>query len=36
MCNLTVSGIGQRHRAILCVQAVPRCRSILHLHWHDL
>ena len=25
-----------RGRAILLLQAVPRCRSLLHLHWHDL
>nr|DAT48455.1 MAG TPA: hypothetical protein [Caudoviricetes sp.] len=36
MCNCTISRNRRRGRAILLLQAVPRCRSLLHLHRHDL
>nr|DAS23646.1 MAG TPA: hypothetical protein [Caudoviricetes sp.] len=36
MCNCTISGNRRRERAILLFQALPRCRSLLHLHRHDL
>nr|DAR07590.1 MAG TPA: hypothetical protein [Caudoviricetes sp.]DAU44177.1 MAG TPA: hypothetical protein [Caudoviricetes sp.] len=36
MCNRTISGNRRRGGAILLFQAVPRCRSLLHLHRHDL
>nr|DAG16624.1 MAG TPA: hypothetical protein [Caudoviricetes sp.]DAO93823.1 MAG TPA: hypothetical protein [Caudoviricetes sp.] len=36
MCNRTISRNRRRGRTILLLQAVPRCRSLLHLHRHDL
>nr|DAW19832.1 MAG TPA: hypothetical protein [Caudoviricetes sp.] len=36
MCNRTISGNRRRGGAVLLLQAVPRCRSLLHLHRHDL
>nr|DAS54173.1 MAG TPA: hypothetical protein [Caudoviricetes sp.] len=36
MCNCTISGNRRRGKAVFLLQAIPRCRSLLHLHWHDL
>nr|DAJ64373.1 MAG TPA: hypothetical protein [Caudoviricetes sp.] len=36
MCNCTISGTRRRERTVFLLQAVPRCRSLLHLHRHDL
>lgn len=36
LCNRTISRNRRRGGAILLLQAVPRCRSLLHFHWHDL
>nr|DAT48081.1 MAG TPA: hypothetical protein [Caudoviricetes sp.] len=36
MCNCTISGSRRRGRAVLLLQALPRCRSLLHLYRHDL
>ena len=36
LCNRTISRNRRRGRAVLLLQAVPRCRSLLYLHRHDL
>lgn len=36
LCNCTISRNRRRGGTILLLQAVPRCRSLLHLHRHDL
>nr|DAL20445.1 MAG TPA_asm: hypothetical protein [Caudoviricetes sp.] len=36
MCNRTISRNRRRGGTILLFQTVSRCRSLLHLHRHDL
>lgn len=36
LCNRTISGIRRRRRTGFLLQAVPRCRSLLHLHRYDI